>query len=96
MEKVKISSWIDAKNISEKEIEKRLDGEIENSWVDSIWLTPYNEGNKWIVKLKVVMSRRLVGRKGYDVFLKLDSLTGEIEEFQATSNRVVSENDRTQ
>lgn len=86
MERVKISSWIDAKNISEKEIEKRLNGKIENTWVDSIWLTPYNEGNKWNVKLKVVVSRGLLDKKGYKVFVKLDSLTGKVEEFQAVES----------
>lgn len=84
IEKPKISSWIDARNLAEEEIEKRLNGKIKDSWVDGIWLTPYNEGSKWIVKLKVVLSKGLLGKKGYYVYVKLDPLTGEVEELQAS------------
>ncbi|MCL7382722.1 MAG: hypothetical protein LZ172_01020 [Thaumarchaeota archaeon] len=84
MERVRISSWIDAKSIAEGEVEKRLRGKIKDSWVESIWLTPYSEGSKWIVKLKVVLTRGLFEKKSYYVFMKINSITGEVEEFKAS------------
>ncbi|MEM1584519.1 MAG: hypothetical protein QXF28_05585 [Nitrososphaerota archaeon] len=84
VEEPKISNWIDARKLAEKEVEKRLNGKIKDSWVDSIWLAPYSEGSKWIVKLKVVVSKGLSGKKGYSVYVKLDPLTGEVEDFQSS------------
>jgi len=84
MERAKISSWMDARSIAEGEAEKRLGGKIKDSWVDSIWLTPYSEGSKWIVKLKVVLAKGLFRKKSYDIFVKIDSMTGEVEEFRAS------------
>jgi len=86
MEKVRISSWRDARSIAEEEAEKRLGGKIKDSWVDNIWLSPYSEGNKWIVRLKVVLTRGLSSKKGYDIFVKLDPVTGEVEEFRASES----------
>lgn len=87
VEKPKVSSWADAKKLAEEEAKKRLSGEIKDSWVDSIWLAPYNEGSKWIIKLKIVLSKGLSGKKGYNVYVKLDPLTGEVEDFQSSEQQ---------
>ncbi|MCS7125492.1 MAG: hypothetical protein NZ929_01060 [Aigarchaeota archaeon] len=83
MYEVKILSWDQAKSLAEKEIEERLGGKIKSSWVESIWLTPHSEGSRWIVKLKVVMSKGFMRGESYTVSVVLNSLTGEVEEFEA-------------
>jgi len=52
-----ISSWEDAKNIILKEIEKRLDGDVEDCWVDSIRLEQHMDGDIWIVRLKTILKK---------------------------------------
>lgn len=83
MDEVRVSSWEQAKNIAEREVEERLKGKIKSSWVEGIWLTPYSEGSKWIIKLKVVISRGILRNKGYNISMVLNSFTGEVEEFEA-------------
>ena len=76
-----ISSWEDAKNIILKEIEKRLDGDVEDCWVDSIRLEQHMDGDIWIVRLKTILKKGF-SKKGYLVSAKVDSISGKIKEFE--------------
>ena len=81
-----ISSWEDAKNVILKEIEKRLDGDVEDCWVDSIRLEQHMDGDVWIVRLKTILKKGF-SKKGYLVSAKVDSISGEIKEFEAKPAR---------
>ena len=84
---VKVASWEEAKKLAEKAAEERLGGKIVEEWVDTIRLEPKWEGDSWIVRLRVVLQRGPLSKKGYLVSMKIDSYTGEVREFEARPAR---------
>lgn len=80
-------SWEDAKRVVEVEVERRLGGRIVEEWVDSVRLEPRWEGDKWVVRLRLVVQRGALSRKGYRVSAKIDPYTGEVVEFEAQPAR---------
>lgn len=82
IEKYKILGWADVKNIVEREAEKRIGGRIRKSWVNSIWLTPYIDGGKWITRLRIQVKKNIIKTKLYEVSAKVDPFNGNIEEIE--------------
>ena len=81
-----VSSWEDAKNIILREIERRLDGRVEDCWVDTIRLEQHKDGDIWVVSLKAILKKGF-SKKGYLISAKVDSISGEIKEFEARPAR---------
>jgi len=81
-----VSSWEDAKKLILREVERRLDGRVEDYWVDSIRLEQHKDGDIWIVRLKTILKKGF-SKKGYLVSAKIDSISGEIKEFEAKPAR---------
>ena len=81
-----ISSWEDAKKLILGEAERRLDGSVEYCWVDSIRLEQHADGDIWIVRLKTIIKKGF-SKEGYLVSAKIDSISGEIKEFEAKPAR---------
>ncbi|RLG01815.1 MAG: hypothetical protein DRN49_00465 [Thaumarchaeota archaeon] len=76
-----IPSWEDAKSLILREIEKRMSGNVEDCWVDSIRLEQHMDGDIWIVRLKTILKKGF-SKKGYLVSAKVDSISGKIKEFE--------------
>ncbi|MCF8885008.1 MAG: hypothetical protein QXK95_03650 [Nitrososphaerota archaeon] len=87
IEEYKILGWADVKNIVEKEAEKRIGGRIKKSWVDSIWLTPYIDGGKWIARLRIQVKKNIFKTKLYEVSAKINPLSENIEEIEINEVR---------
>jgi len=81
-----ISSWEDAKKLILRETERRLDGKIEDYWVDSIRLEQHKDGDIWIVRLKTILKKGF-SKEGYLISAEIDSISGEIREFEAKPAR---------
>ena len=81
-----VSSWEDAKKLILGEAERRLDGSVEDYWVDSIRLEQHVDGDIWIVRLKTIIKKGF-SKEGYLISAKLDSISGEIKEFEAKPAR---------
>ena len=86
MIKAAVSSWEDAKKLILREAEKRLDGRVEDYWVDSIRLEQHKDGDIWIVRLKTILKKGF-SKEGYLISAKIDSISGEIKEFEAKPAR---------
>jgi len=81
-----VSSWEDAKRLILREVERRLDGRVEDCWVDSIRLEQHADGDIWIVRLKTILKKGF-SKEGYLISAKIDSISGEIKEFEAKPAR---------
>ena len=81
-----ISSWEDAKKLILRETERRLDGRVEDYWVDSRRLEQHKDGDIWIVRLKTILKKGF-SKEGYLISAKIDSISGEIREFEAKPAR---------
>jgi len=81
-----VSSWEDAKNLILRETERRLDGRVEDCWIDTIRLEQHKDGDIWVVSLKTILKKGF-SKKGYLISAKVDSISGEIKEFEARPAR---------
>ena len=81
-----VSCWEDAKKFILSEAERRLNGRVEDCWVDSIRLEQHADGDIWIVRLKTIIKKGF-SKEGYLVSAKIDSISGEIKEFEAKPAR---------
>ncbi len=83
----RVASWGEAKEIAEREVERRLQGKIVDEWVDTVKLEPRWAGDIWVVRLKVIVRHGALSKKGYLASMKIDPYTGEVSEFQAKPAR---------